>query len=228
MDTYSLVAAALNGQTSRIWQGDIECVYEPLRPYGRMLERLAAMAGPLFAPRQISESWRFDQAWLICLRYVLDDQPLEIWIRRSSDYLDLRFLIQVNRWLQGSGYQFEVVDDCQDTLIVLASGGEKALIEQALGRECRRFGDADRIGFFMAAAEHRLRAQDYAGLIGEATALLDDGAAAAEIYDLRGRAYYESGQPDLAWLDWAAAAQTDGAVYARIAARYGHSTDHSP
>ena len=221
MDTYDRVAAALNGKTSRIWQGDIECVYEPMRPYARMLEQLAAIAGPLFSPRQISETWLYDQGWLICLRYVLDDLPVTTWIRRTSDYLDLRFLFSVNRWLQDTGYQFEVVDDSQDALIVLATSVETWMIEQCLWRECRRFGGDDRIDFFLATAEHRLSGRDHAALIGEATEILGTCAAAAQIYELRGRAYYESGQPDLAWLDWAAAAQTDGAVYARIAAHYG-------
>ncbi|HYF64727.1 MAG TPA: hypothetical protein VD886_18015 [Herpetosiphonaceae bacterium] len=215
---------ALLGDERRVWQGDAECVYQPLRPYARLIERLALMAGPWFRPDAISERWISGAGWTIRLDYRLPGQPATHWIGRSSDYLDLRLLIGVNRLISASGYRFEIVEAGQDCLIACVDGAERARIEQALGRPCVSFDSADEIAFFLATAEQRLAILDGAAVIAEAGALLDQVNdrvnGAAELYELRGRAFYESGQPDQAWIDWArAAAAGRSDIYARMAAR---------
>lgn len=221
-DGYRRVVALLGGDERRVWQGDSECVYQPLRPYARLIERLAIIAGPLFCPKAIDERWLFAEGCTIRLSYLVGGRTATHWIRRANDYLDLRVLIGVNRLIDGAGYRFAAIGAGQDSLIAFVDGAEEARIERALGRECVRFAAADEIAFFSATAGHRLTMQDYAALIAEAGALLDLAPDSADLYEVRGRAFYESGQPESAWVDWAqAAAHGRGDIYAQVAARYG-------
>ncbi|HEY1013935.1 MAG TPA: hypothetical protein VGE07_14585 [Herpetosiphonaceae bacterium] len=221
MDQRERLAALLGGDGRRIWQGDGECAYRPLQPYRRLLARLALLAGPRFAPRHIRETWLPDQGGTIWLRAAIGGRWRSFWIPRPNDYLDLRLIRPLNRLLPDDAYQFCVLAEGGDTLLAFVSADERRRIDESLDRPRPRLGFDEHAAFFMATAETRLARADYAGLAADASALLDE-APSAPVYAARGRAAYQSGRRDDAWVDWALAAACGwGGIYAQVAAWYG-------
>ncbi|MCA0350473.1 MAG: hypothetical protein LCH85_00625 [Chloroflexi bacterium] len=219
MKLQQTIEELINNQQHCYSIADRECVYATFKPYQKLLQALAAKPNSPIEPSSIIETWHHTAAGIvIAVECVVAQQAIRLWIPRQSDFLDLRFLAQLNQHSNQMQYVLLEFDD--QALIVLATLDQQIQLKQGLADSIVKLGLEAQTSSLLAIAEQRLGLKDYQGLIDQSTGLLAIEPT-APLYRLRGQAYYESGQIDAAWQDWAAAAQLGANnIYREMQLRY--------
>lgn len=113
----------------RVWWQDVEAdVCMGNEVYAASVERWAKISRSVFLAENVTESWVSPQE--VQVHLTVNKQNYCLYPQVNSDWLDLDILGQINALIQGSGYQFEIVQTgMQIAFVTVLTSTEKQQLQ---------------------------------------------------------------------------------------------------
>ncbi|MBI3038812.1 hypothetical protein HYY75_07165 [bacterium] len=196
------LASLLGHKGLKVWNGDPGIVFEDTAGYAQLLRSLSSISRGLFLVHNINEIWHRGKGSVIQLSFVFQNIPRKIFIPRTNEFLDFRFLYFVNRLLEKSGFYFALQGNPEDPLLVFLSSEGESCIKHVLHWEFRVFSPPEIAQFILAPIERRLELKDFDGIIEDMDAAIKTLSSDPMFFLYRGIAQYYLGNKQSAQSDW--------------------------
>ncbi len=121
----------LRWDTSRTWsETEVDSVGRNNQDYVRAFERWSKISRGAFLPQDLKETWETDSESVL-IEFTVNGTRHRIEPEYFEEYIDLEILVEINRLIAETGYQFEVCELSPDTkLVIVLTLAEKERIER--------------------------------------------------------------------------------------------------
>jgi len=123
-------AELLSLSENDVWADDQEAdVCSENKVYEEVLAQWAAISRGAFAPSAITEKWDSEKG-PVTVSFQLNGQLVSVLPRYNDDWIDMEILLQINRLIGTSGYQFECTDLGNRALVLCLTPAEKETMKK--------------------------------------------------------------------------------------------------